>query len=631
LQQKTRWIRPLPERLINKIAAGEVIERPAAVVKELVENSLDSGADRIEIIIEKSGSKLIKIIDNGCGIGPEQIEVAFSRHATSKIYNFNDLESLVSYGFRGEALPSVASVARVRMVSRSSEDEVAMEIRYEGGVLQSKQPTAAPPGTSIEVEDLFFNTPARRKFLKSEATETRHISRIVTALAIGRFDIGFSYTLNNRNIFSLPAGGSLKDRVSALLSPGKEFIHIDGETEEVKIEGVIGMPDAAQSNRLGQYIFINGRFIYSPSISHAFMTGYGEMLPRGNFPVGALLLSVRPDEIDVNVHPSKTEIKMFRDRQIYNAVHRLIKDSLRQDDIIPSYKPAEGGQVNYKKDFPARGKPSPKSPVIQGVVGHFNVSKDFLKELYNPTGIGNTSLESNIVRVDKTTGEIIEEPSPAGAPASEQTRQSGIPDSTAVGNPESDLADSGGVRLIGKFSDLYLLYKAGENLFIVDQHAAHERVLYEETCRQIENQSVVGQQLLFPVQVELSPMMLAVFDESEELLNNSGFIVSHFGGQMINIEAVPTVLTKKSPEKVIFQILDDLASLKKAGFDMKKAMAESIACRAAIMAGDRITDEEAMGLVKRLFRCENRYTCPHGRPTFIKMNREDLDRQFGRV
>ena len=627
-QQKTRWIKPLPERLINKIAAGEVIERPAAVVKELVENALDAGADRIEIIIEKSGSKLIKIIDNGCGISGEQIEVAFSRHATSKIYNFNDLESLVSYGFRGEALPSVASVARVRMVSRPAEAEVATEIRYEGGVLQSKQPVAAPPGTAVEVEDLFFNTPARRKFLKSEATETRHISRIVTALAIGRFEVGFSYTLNGRNIFSLPAGGSLKDRVSALLNPGKEFIHIEGETEEVKIEGVIGKPDAAQSNRLGQYIFINGRFIYSPSISHAFMSGYGEMLPRGNYPVGALLLTVRPDEIDVNVHPSKTEIKLYRDRQIYNAVHRLIKESLRQDNIIPSYRRPDGTVNGYRPGVPGYGAPVSKSPVIPGVGGHYNVNKDFLRELYNPALKAEPSLEGSIVRVDTTTGEIIE--SPKGETSDSREVISEVPAAAKAAELETALADSDGVRLIGKFSDLYLLFKAGGNLYIVDQHAAHERVLFEETSRRIEEKSVVGQQLLFPVQVELSPTLLAVFDEAEELLNNSGFVVSHFGGQMINIEAVPTVLSKKSPEKVISRILDDLASFKKAGFDMKKAMAESIACRAAIMAGDRISDEEAVGLIKQLFHCENRYTCPHGRPTFIKMNREDLDRQFGR-
>jgi len=630
---KQPWIRPLPERLINKIAAGEVIERPAAVVKELVENALDAEADRVDIYIEKSGSKLIKIVDNGCGIGREQIEIAFSRHATSKIYNFNDLESLASYGFRGEALPSIASVARVRMVSRPRDTDVATEIIYEGGVLQSKQPTAGPPGTTVEVENLFFNTPARRKFLKSEMTESRHISRLVTALAIGRYDIAFSYSLNNRKIFSLPAGGNLKERVSALLSPGKEFVAILGETEEVKIDGVIGLPEIAQSNRLGQYIFINGRFIYSPSLSHAFMAGYGELLPRGNYPVGALLLTVRPDEIDVNVHPSKTEIKLSREREIYNAVHRLVKDSIRRDNIIPSYQPngapaeKKGGDISFEP----RGRyPHPKQPgVIPGPMAYTGVNKDFLKELYNPSGLKNSSLESNIVRVDKTTGEIIEEYVPGGSsPAAPPAPVP--PGHTPFKAEEIVAAESDGIQLVGRFSDLYLVCKTGRSLFIVDQHAAHERVLYEETCRQVENQAVVAQHLLFPAQVELSPEQLALFEEYEALLNDSGFSAAPFGGKMINIEAMPSVLAKKSPENIIRHILDDLASLKKAGQDIKKAMAQSIACRAAIMAGDRLTDEEATGLVKQLMLCENRYTCPHGRPTFIKMSREDLDRQFGR-
>ena len=285
-KNEKRWIKPLPERVINKIAAGEVIERPAAVVKELVENAIDSGADNIQVIIEKSGTKLIKIIDNGCGIPENQIEIAFSRHATSKIRNFDDLNSLYTYGFRGEALPSIASISRLRMVSRPRDIDVGTEIIFEGGVLVSKQPIAAPFGTTIEVENLFYNTPARRKFLKAETTEARHISRTAMGMAIGRADIGFNYKINDRIIFSLTNSDNLEQRVAGVLGGGKKYIKVEGQTELVKVSGFIGSPDLVQQNRNSQFLFINNRLIQSSSLSHAFIAGYGEMIPRGKFPIG---------------------------------------------------------------------------------------------------------------------------------------------------------------------------------------------------------------------------------------------------------------------------------------------------------------------------------------------------------
>ncbi|MBU0982903.1 MAG: DNA mismatch repair endonuclease MutL, partial [candidate division Zixibacteria bacterium] len=338
------WIRPLPERLINKIAAGEVVERPASVVKELVENSLDAGADQVSIEVENSGVRLIKIVDNGCGIGADQIEIAFSRHATSKISDFKDLDRILSYGFRGEALPSIASVSRLRMVSRFVGEDTGTEIIFEGGVLQSKRPVAAPPGTTIEVENLFYNTPARRKFLKAESTEARHVSRVATALAIGRYDRGFSYRTNKRKVFSLPPGQVLGERVTALLSPGKTFIAITGELGPIRVEGFVGMPDMAMSNRNGLYLFINGRLIQSPSLSHALVAGYGELLPRGNFPIGALLLTIDPTEIDVNVHPAKTEVRLSRERDVHDALYRLVKDTLRERGVIPTMPLGRGNR-----------------------------------------------------------------------------------------------------------------------------------------------------------------------------------------------------------------------------------------------------------------------------------------------
>ncbi len=608
-----RPIKPLPARVINKIAAGEVVERPASVVKELVENAVDAAADRISIVIEKSGTKLIKVVDNGCGIDEEQVEIAFSRHATSKIAGFDDLDTLCSYGFRGEALPSIASVSRLRLVTRPRESQSGTEIIYEGGVLHSRKPVAASPGTIVEVETLFFNTPARRKFLKAGPTEARHISRTTTALAIGRYDLGFSLTMNGRELFAFLPGGSLKDRVAGLLGKDAEFLSLNGTIGPVTVEGSIGLPDLLQNNRFGQFIFINGRFIQSPVLSHAFAAGYGELIPKGMYPIGALLLTVDPSEVDVNVHPAKTEVRLSRERDIHDAVCRLVRETLRQDAVVPSLtarKPA-ASDVSPAHSVPdsvsskrSQAPPSAHRPQSRD-------STELLMELYRRTPPEPMASDRQVATVDLETGEILAD---AESPAPDIATQP---------------ADT--PRLVGRFLDLYVLVQIGHDLYVVDQHTAHERVLFEEVLDAMEREGVHGQSLLFPVQVDLSPEQFSVVEEAAQTLRRSGFAVAPFGGRAVNIESVPSVLARKSPEMVFLRVVDDVLSLKKAGHDLNKAMAQSIACRSAVMAGDRLTDEEALHLVNRLLRCRDRYSCPHGRPTHIKISKTDLDKRFGRA
>ncbi|HWR83320.1 MAG TPA: DNA mismatch repair endonuclease MutL [Candidatus Deferrimicrobium sp.] len=609
-----RRIKPLPIRVINKIAAGEVVERPASVVKELVENAIDAGADRVDIIVEKSGTKLIKVVDNGCGIDEDQIEIAFSRHATSKIASFEDLNSLSWYGFRGEALPSIASVSRLRMVSRTHQADAATEIIYEGGVLHSKEPVAAPVGTTVEVENLFFNTPARRKFMKSEATEARHMARTATALAIGRYDIGFSMTANGRPLFSLPRGSSLTDRVAGLLGKSEDFLTVTGEGAIIKIEGCIGLPSAAQSNRYGQFIFINGRYVQSPTLSHALAAGYGELLPRGMFPVGALLLAVDPAEIDVNVHPAKTEVRLSRERDVYDAIYHCVQQALRQETVIPAFKAdapvASRLEAPSSLNWTASG--SNTSAVIPGVQRQDSDGNRILHDLYQKPALASEPSQRDMVTVDRRTGEVIKE-------------------ELAVREKMIEPASLEPLRLVGRFFDLYLMFQSGDSIYVLDQHTAHERVLYENTLAMIERHQAHGQNLLFPVQVDLTPESWAVFEEAQQLLNESGFTVASFGGRLVRIEAIPSVLSKKPPDRVFRKILDDITSLKKAGYDMRKAIAQSLACRSAVMAGDRLSDEEAVQLVVQLMKCRDRFSCPHGRPTFIKISKGDLDKQFGRT
>ena len=610
----TEWIKPLPERVINKIAAGEVIERPAAVVKELVENSIDAGANKIDIIIEKSGTKLIKVVDNGRGINEAQVEIAFARHATSKIRSFDDLNMLVTYGFRGEALPSIASISRMRMVTQTHDADMGTEIIYEGGVLQSKQATATSPGTIIEVENIFYNTPARRKFLKTETTEARHISRTAMGMAIGRWDIGFSYSLNSRNILSLPSGLSLEERVSAVLGAGEKMVKVEGESGPVKITGYIGTPEMVQNNRYGQFIFINNRYIQSSILSHALRAGYGELIPQRSFPIGALLLQVDPHEVDVNVHPTKAEVRLSREREIHDAVYHLVKTSLQQDGIIPVFKGADFNKknnVDYTRTDNFHQSENNQT-YIPGIRSQEISDPKLLADLYHPPQEAFSALSAEPPLVNKKTGEIIFET---------KEKEPTIEENATV---------SADFRFIGCFADLYLLLQSGDDLYIIDQHTAHERVLFEETLLKIENKSMEGQNILFPVQLELNPEEWTVFEESLEMLNKSGFSVAPFGGRTINIEAMPEILSKKAPEKVFSKIIDDIASLKKSGYDLKKAMAQSIACRSAVMAGDRLSESEAQYLIQRLLRCENKYSCPHGRPTFIKINKLDLDKKFGR-
>ncbi|SYZ73214.1 putative DNA mismatch repair protein MutL [Candidatus Zixiibacteriota bacterium] len=599
-----RWIKPLPERLINKIAAGEVIERPAAVLKELVENSLDAGATKIDIIVEKSGTKSITILDNGCGIPAEQMEIAFSRHATSKIRDFSDLENLTSFGFRGEALPSIASISKTRMVSRTAEADSGTEIIIEGGVVQSLKPVAAPPGTKIEVGELFFNTPARRKFLKAEVTEARHLTRNAVALALSAPSARFSYSLNGRAIYSVDDDSNNMKRRAGRLLLGEKYerlLEITSIGENIEITGFVSYPDQGRQNQYGLFLFINNRYIKSQSLTHAVISGYGELLPRGNYPLGAVFLKIDPVRVDVNVHPTKAEVRLSEETLVHDILHHAVKQALRQSGalgpaVITSTAARPESQWSAREAIRRIVDFSPHPPIP---------SQTALNELYGRQESGMPPKPNPIEDENPLSGiDLITEKPPVEYP--------------------------GGVSFLGQFAELYLVFRDLDTITIMDQHAAHERILYEENLRLMNSGGGISQSLLFPVTVELSPERYLLFEESANYLNKVGFLAEPFGANAVLISTVPVALSRKSPEKIFESVLDDIDSIRAAGADLIKAVAQSLACRSAVMAGDRLGPDEAMALWRQLMNTENKHCCPHGRPTFLTISRNELDVKFGR-
>ncbi len=605
VENQANWIRPLPERLVNKIAAGEVIERPASVLKELVENACDAGATQVDVIVEKSGMGKIEVHDNGSGIRSSQLEIAFSRHATSKIRDFGDLERISSYGFRGEALPSIASVSRLRMITKCAEEDHATEIVIEGGVVREIRPSHRADGTSVIVDDLFFNTPARKKFLKTETTEARQLSRAAISQALGSLGVGFSLRLNGRKVFAFSSEDTLLQRATKTLGVAEgALMEIDVAEGGFRLSGVLGKPDVARSVRGGLTLYVNNRALRSSPLLSAFYLGYGELLPKGVFPIGAVHFDVDGDLVDVNVHPAKNEVRLSQEREAHTFIRHAVREALRQRGIIPDF--------GLRDRHLSAGFESPSNPVA-GFGASLNRAPHWAGSADTTDSVGSA------------TAAIF------GYNPSESVESSKLnPAQVDQVSSEPELFESG-VRYLGQFAKLYLLAQSGSDLYLVDQHAAHERILYEETMANMSRQAAVSQRLLLAVNIELSAERFLIWEERKDELSAIGFDSSHLGGHTVMLNAIPAILAHRSPEKTFGAALDDIQRLQKSGYSPLKAVAQSIACRSAVMSGDVLEAEEAKVIIERLFRCDTGYSCPHGRPTFVKISRGELDHRFGRT
>lgn len=609
----TRPIRQLDRVLINKIAAGEVIERPASVVKELTENALDAGATAVDIVARKAGTIFISVTDNGCGIRADQVRLAFSRHATSKIHTLDELFAVHSFGFRGEALPSIASVAHLAMTTRHFSEAEGTHIAFEGGKEIDLRPTAAPIGTTVEVSHLFFNTPARRKFLKTETTEARQIIRVAERMALSRPSAAVSLTINDRETFRLPADQPIAARMAALFGIRSDsVVEYDVELGGVSFMVFLAHPDQARNDRSRVCLFINGRPVASSSIIHAVTAGYGELVTKGRYPLAAVYLTIEPANLDVNVHPTKAEVRLSEESAIHDNLYRIVNKALRDWKLVPGVE--AGGARAARLNLPRLGeamRPEFRSSGFSSPDGRpqhsfFPAGGRVLRPEAIPT-----SPHPGDVEVGGETQRFhhIREEQPL----------------TVVENPSSDQ-----IEFLGSAGRTYLIITIAGELYIVDQHAAHERVLYEEALRQVESGGAAAQKLLFPETVELTAEEYLLFEECQPLLTKLGFDIGPFGQDAVIVQGLPTTLGEQNPSIAVKKILDDISVLNKAGGELIKSVAQSLACRAAVMTGQKLNSEEVKGLLHRLFAANNPYCCPHGRPTFIKISREELDGRFGR-
>ena len=575
-------IRILSESVANMIAAGEVVEAPFSIVKELVENALDAGATEIAVDIKGGGSDLVRVSDNGSGMNRDDALAAFDRFATSKLSTANDLEGISTLGFRGEALPSMASVSRMRLVTCEDGDVEGTEVSLVGGEVRNVRPAGRGRGTTVEVSSLFYNTPARRKFLKSDSVEVRRIMELLTEYAVLHPSIRLDVAIDGKLALGLMAVDTLAERVAGVLGSrvAAEMLPVSHTEESGSVEGLVGRPTIARVRGAQQVVAINGRPVKSRLIGAAVRSGYAELLPHNRHPVIFLMLTVNGSLVDVNVHPTKREVRFSDSRRIFGLVEAAVRSALMSHDTAPTLS-------TYEVRTAGRSEAGTQSATAVAT-----------SELQFPT--------------------MVRENEPP-AVSEEELR-----------------TETGGDEQHTKFWQLhqsYVFIQTREGVLIVDQHAAHERVLYEKARVALSGAAEAGpsQQLLFPVAVELSPGEWESFDDVRPLLDKLGFTIGSMSGRTVLLEAVPAAFPKWPNDRILHDILTELPSGRPDVRDLIESIATTVACKAAIKAGDRLTEEEMRALIDQLFATELPYSCPHGRPTFMRMTSEELNKRFGRT
>ena len=580
-------IQQLPGHLINQIAAGEVVERPASVVKELVENSLDAGADDIHIDIAAGGAKLIRVRDNGAGIDRDELALALSRHATSKISSLEDLEAVVSLGFRGEALPSIASVARLVLTSRTAAEDNAWQVEADGGEISSPRPAAHARGTTVEVHDLFYNTPARRRFLRTERTEFGHIEKWLRRLALSRPGAAFTLTHNRRTVLSLPAAASREQqlaRLARLCGEGfaDQSIHLEHETEGVAIQGWIALPTYNRSQPDQQYWFVNGRSISDRTLAHAVKHAYRDVLFHGRFPAYVLNLAMDPAGVDANAHPAKHEVRFRDGRRVHGIVSQTLEAAL-SDTRPGGHAPAPASVVRY------RGSAQHSMPLTSVArSGPANVREAL-------AGYGALSGASAALQVETEPGDV----------------------------PPLGFA-------IAQLAGVYILAENSDGLIVVDMHAAHERITYEKLKRGFDDRAVVRQPLLVPVTIAVAENEADLVERSSRDIEALGLAVHRAGPTTLVVREVPALLKDADVESLLRDLLSDIGEAGSSSRfeDASDEFLATMACHHSVRANRRLSLDEMNALLREMETTERADQCNHGRPTWTAISLAELDRLF---
>ncbi|MCM3495079.1 MULTISPECIES: DNA mismatch repair endonuclease MutL [Paenibacillus] len=655
-------IRVLDEHIANQIAAGEVVERPASVVKELVENAIDAGSTRIDVAVEEGGLDSIRVTDNGSGIDPDDCETAFYRHATSKIAEGRDLFQIISLGFRGEALPSIAAVSKVRVVTSNEQDGRGRKIEIEGGNLRVNEETAAPKGTDFLVRELFYNTPARLKYMKTIQTELGHISDYMYRLALSRPDIAFTLRHNGNTLLQTLGNGDALQVIAAIYGTqsAKAMMKIEAENMDYTLQGYISRPDFTRANRNGMSLIVNGRYIRNYGLMQAVLKGYHTLLPINRYPLVVLQLSMHPSLIDVNVHPSKLEVRFSKEPELFSFIEEAVRNVLRQEILIP--RPAkqtigksDNAFIQEQLNFPAPSYGAPargeRAEIPQDGLGGKPPGESSGREFRRETPPRPDSLQESVTgssgdykewtaqqpQTRETAAAAAYPSKPSYEDRAADRRSANVPAVTkewmaAASGPAPDIPPFPQLTYIGQHHGTYIIAQNETGLYLIDQHAAHERINYEYYYEQFGKPADASQELLLPITLEFTPSETEKVKERLHWFEKAGVYMEFFGGNTFLVRSHPFWFPKGDEKGLIEEMAEwvlnerhiDIAKLREASSIM-------CSCKASIKANQKLTEQEAMTLIRRLAECRQPYTCPHGRPIVVSFSPYDLEKMFKRV